>query len=86
MADMRIKRMNWYQKRPLYKEVEAWREKRRAGIAEYQEASAAAASGFAAAQTSYSTGMATLAGKASLARIQNEIKAVASDLPVDKLV
>jgi len=82
---MQIKRMNWVQKRPVYKVMEAWRQNRRAMIADFQSASQLALNNFATAQYRRTEGMAELAAKAALARTQEELKAFAKTLAVDRL-
>lgn len=81
---MQIKRMNWFQKRPLHKYMEAWRNNRRAMIAEMQDASAFAASRFTSAQVNLAAGTAQLAITTSAERAQSEMKAKIASF-VDKL-
>ena len=36
MASVQFKKMNWFQKRPIYKVMDAWRDKRRAELSDVQ--------------------------------------------------
>jgi hypothetical protein len=86
MASVQFKRMNWFQKRPLYKVMDAWRQRRREANAEFLSVSANAAARFANAQINLAQGSATLAGQQALLRVQDELKKVTASLSVDKLV
>jgi hypothetical protein len=78
---MQVKRMNWFQKRPVYKIMEARRERHRTSIETFQANMAAAASTFAAAQTSLSSGLAEIAAQLVIQRSQTQLQAkIKSDL------
>ena len=82
---IQIKRMNWYQKKPLYQVNQAWRQKRQAMISDFQNASASASAAFTGAQINRSAGMAALAAQASVARSQSEIQATIDSLTALKV-
>lgn len=84
MASVQFKKMNWYQKRPLHKVMDAWREKRREQIAEFQSGSQLMVNNLATAQYNLIEGKAKLAAEASLVRTEAELKAFAKNLTVNK--
>jgi hypothetical protein len=83
---MQVKRMNWFTKRPLHEQMEAWRERRREMAQQTLARSAIASTAFATAQISRVVGLSELAGQAAFARVQEELKAVAKELSVNKFV
>jgi hypothetical protein len=86
MAGVQLKRMNWYQRRSLHQVMETWRQRRREMISQFQSVAGDAAARFASAQSNLYAGKATLAGQASVARVQAELKEVVRGLAVDKMV
>ena len=77
---MQIKRMNWVQKRPLYKVMKAQRERQQAMTANFESATVAASTNFALAQQNLFAGQASLVTQAAITRTQNELKAKVATL------
>ena len=70
-----IKRFNWVRMQTAWEQSEAWREKRRAMMEEFQGTAAAINDSLWSAQTSLADGLAQLAAEAAAVRVQNEIGA-----------
>jgi hypothetical protein len=75
---MQVKRMNWFVKRPLHEQMDAFRQRGRQATQRFLDRSATATASLATAQNNLSIGMATLAAQASIVRVQNEIQAARS--------
>lgn len=69
-----IKKMNWLYKPSAYESAQAWREKRAAMSADFQNQSATTANSFVVATVNQAIGMGDLVAKAAVARIQAEAK------------
>jgi len=68
------KSMNWFSKRPLYKQMQAIREGNQARTASFEAANTAASVGFAAAQQNLVAGQASLVTQAAIDRTQRELQ------------
>jgi hypothetical protein len=66
---------NWVQSPSAWQYAQSWRQRRSAMVQGFLNDGATVASAFATAQTNYTTGLATLAAQASIARTQAQIKA-----------
>jgi hypothetical protein len=69
------KSMNWFSKRPLYKQMQAIRERSQARTASFEAANTAASVAFAGAQQSLFAGQASLVTQATIERTQRELQA-----------
>jgi hypothetical protein len=75
-----IKRFNWSQRPTAYQYAEAWRVHRRNMVQQFLDEGSALSDVLVSAQTSLSTGLATLAAQASITRAQQEIKAAQAEI------
>jgi hypothetical protein len=75
---IQVKRFNWVNRPTRWQHAEAWRAQRKQMTERFLDDSSVASSAFLSAQQNLSVGMASLAAQASIARAQNEIKAVQS--------
>jgi hypothetical protein len=70
---MEIRRFNWTRRKPLWQQMQAWRESRAQALRRFLDNGAAASTTFANAQVNLSSGMASIAAQTSLQRTQKDI-------------
>jgi hypothetical protein len=75
MAGLEIKKFGWFRRQPLWKENQAWRERRAAMREDFAATNAIASNSLATAQTNLIGGLASLAVQASIARAQSQTTA-----------
>ena len=64
----KTRQFNWVRSATAWEQAQAWRERRAAMRGDFENLNAAAAERFLTAQTNLTTGMASLAAQASIAR------------------
>jgi len=75
MASIPTKKFNWVRSPSPWQQAQAWREKRRAMVEQFQNNAAILSNGFFTAQQDKIFGSASLAAEAAGNRIQAKIKA-----------
>ncbi len=83
MAGIETKKFGWYRLQPLWKQNQAWRERRTAMRQSFESINSVAGDTFATAQINLATGLASLAAQASIDRTQAAI--AATKTKIDKL-
>ena len=73
---MQVKRFGWVKRPTHWQYAQAWRAQRAGMVQRFRDEASAASDAFASAQNNMTTGLATLAARASITRAQNELKAV----------
>ena len=83
VAAIQTKKFGWYRLQPLWKQNEAWRERRTAMRQSFESINSTASSNLATAQINLTTGLASLSAQASIDRTQSET--AAKKAQIDKL-
>jgi hypothetical protein len=83
VAAIQTKKFGWYRLQPLWKQNEAWRDRRAAMRQSFESINSTASSKLATAQINLTTGLATLSAQASINRTQSET--AAKQAQIDKL-
>jgi hypothetical protein len=83
VAAIQSKKFGWYRMQPLWKQNEAWRERRTAMRQSFESINSTASSNLATAQINLTTGLASLSAQASIDRTQSET--AAKKAQIDKL-
>jgi hypothetical protein len=83
VAAIQTKKFGWYRLQPLWKQNEAWRERRTAMRQSFESINSTASSNLATAQINLTTGLASLSAQASINRTQSET--AAKQAQIDKL-
>lgn len=78
MPAVQFKRMNWFQKVPLWKYNEAWRQHHAAATGKFLDNTAAAVNSFTAAAINQIDGTAEISAQAAVDRIEAAVKAKAA--------
>jgi hypothetical protein len=71
---VQFKKMNWFQRVPVYEQMQAWREKHRAATEDFQSASASAMSTIATAQIDLFAGRAQITAQTVIDQTQKALK------------
>jgi hypothetical protein len=78
MAVVQFKRMNWFQKVPIWKYNEAWRRHHAEQTGKFLDTTTAAINSFASASIGQMTGNAEIAARTAVDRVQAAVNAKAA--------
>jgi hypothetical protein len=82
---VQMKRFNWVRRPSAWEYAQSWRSHRSAMTQKFLDDGAATASSFLSVQSNLSSGLATLAAQASIARAQEQLKSVQQQFSTAKL-